>query len=42
VTRLEVHRMKDAIQKIDPNAFFYVQTIKEARGGVIKRIGKKH
>ncbi|OOG70650.1 YitT family protein [Algoriphagus sp. A40] len=42
VTRLEVHRMKDAIQKIDPKAFFYVQTIKEVKGGVIKRVGKKH
>lgn len=42
VTRLEVHRMKQAIQNIDPNAFFYVQTIKEVKGGVIKRVGKKH
>ncbi len=42
VTRLEVHRMKAAIQKIDPKAFFYVQTIKEVKGGVIKRVGKKH
>lgn len=42
VTRLEVHRMKAAIQSIDPKAFFYVQTIKEVRGGVIKRVGKKH
>ncbi len=42
VTRLEVHRMKEAIQKIDPKAFFYVQTIKEVKGGVIKRVGKKH
>lgn len=42
VTRLEVHRMKDAIQKIDPKAFFYVQTIKEVKGGLIKRVGKKH
>ncbi|WP_111668955.1 YitT family protein [Algoriphagus litoralis] len=42
VTRLEVHRIKEAIQHIDPKAFFYVQTIKEVRGGVIKRVGKKH
>lgn len=42
VTRLEVHRMKEAIQEIDPKAFFYVQTIKEVKGGVIKRVGKKH
>lgn len=42
VTRLEVHRMKEAIQQIDPKAFFYVQTIKEVKGGVIKQVGKKH
>jgi uncharacterized membrane-anchored protein YitT (DUF2179 family) len=42
VTRLEVHRIKEAIQEIDPKAFFYVQTIKEVKGGVIKRVGKKH
>ncbi|MGM0943600.1 MAG: YitT family protein [Bacteroidota bacterium] len=42
VTRLEVHRIKLAIQKIDPKAFFYVQTIKEVKGGIIKKVGKKH
>ncbi|TDQ17116.1 uncharacterized membrane-anchored protein YitT (DUF2179 family) [Algoriphagus boseongensis] len=42
VTRLEVHRMKLAIQQIDPKAFFYVQTIKEVKGGIIKQIGSKH
>lgn len=42
VTRLEVHRIKLAIQLIDPKAFFYVQTIKEVKGGIIKQIGSKH
>ncbi|WP_297335878.1 YitT family protein [Algoriphagus sp.] len=42
VTRLEVHRIKLAIQEIDPKAFFYVQTIKEVKGGIIKKVGKKH
>jgi uncharacterized membrane-anchored protein YitT (DUF2179 family) len=42
VTRLEVHRIKLAIQEIDPRAFFYVQTIKEVKGGVVKQIGSKH
>lgn len=42
VTRLEVHRIKEAIQQIDPKAFFYVQTIKEVKGGIIKQVGKKH
>ena len=36
VTRLEMHRIKQAILKLDPNAFLYVQTIKEVKGGVVK------
>jgi uncharacterized membrane-anchored protein YitT (DUF2179 family) len=40
VTRLEIHRMKEAAAEIDPNAFFYVQSIKEVKGGVMrKRVG---
>ena len=42
VTRLEVHRMKNAILEIDPKAFFYIQTIKEVKGGIFKHVGKKH
>ncbi len=42
VTRLEVHRMKNAISLIDPKAFFYIQTIKEVKGGIVKQVGKKH
>ena len=42
VTRLEVHRIKLAVQEIDPTAFFYLQTIKEVKGGQIKHVGKKH
>lgn len=37
VTRLELHRIKEEILKIDPNAFFFVQTIKEVRGGIGKQ-----
>ncbi len=37
VTRLEVLRMKDAILEIDPNAFMFIQSIKEVKGGVIKQ-----
>jgi len=37
VTRLELHRMKLAIHKADPTAFFFVQSIKEVTGGVVKR-----
>lgn len=37
VTRLEIHRIKEAVTEIDPNAFLYVQSIKEVKGGIIKR-----
>ncbi len=39
VTRLEVHRLKQAISAVDPTAFFYVQTIKEVKGGIVKSVG---
>jgi uncharacterized membrane-anchored protein YitT (DUF2179 family) len=41
VTRLEMHRIKQAISDADPTAFFYVHSIKEVTGGVIKKT-KKH
>lgn len=37
VTRLEVHKMKQAISKADPQAFMFVQNINEVKGGVISR-----
>ena len=37
VTRLEVHNIKKTIVKVDPQAFMYVQNIKEVNGGVISR-----
>lgn len=36
VTRLEVHNIQSAIRSIDPKAFIYVQSIKEAAGGILK------
>lgn len=36
VTRLEIHRIRTAIMEQDPNAFIYIQSIKEVTGGVIK------
>lgn len=36
VTRLEIRQIEEAIVKIDPKAFMYVQSIKEASGGVLK------
>lgn len=36
VTRLEVHQIQNAIMGIDSKAFVYVQSIKEAAGGILK------
>jgi uncharacterized membrane-anchored protein YitT (DUF2179 family) len=42
VTRLEVHRLKQAIRKADPNAFFFIQSIKEVKGGLVKKSPHEH
>lgn len=36
VTRLEILNIREQISKIDPEAFMYVNSIKETRGGVVK------
>ncbi|MGB1037075.1 MAG: YitT family protein [Bacteroidia bacterium] len=41
VTRLEIHQLQQALTAVDPTAFFYVQRIKEVKGGVVKSV-KKH
>lgn len=41
ITRLEIHRIKQAVLKIDPYAFFFVQSIKEVKGGFRKETEKK-
>jgi uncharacterized membrane-anchored protein YitT (DUF2179 family) len=40
VTRLEVRRMRNLIHEIDPKAFVFTITIKEAAGGVLKKLGR--
>lgn len=37
ITRLEVRRLKNTVMSIDPKAFVFTNTIKEAAGGVLKR-----
>lgn len=37
VTRLEIHRIKKSVMEIDPEAFLFVNSIKEAKGGILKR-----
>ncbi|MFD1257541.1 YitT family protein [Mucilaginibacter terrae] len=42
VTRLEIRRMRNLIHDIDPKAFVFTSTIKEATGGVLKRRVARH
>lgn len=37
ITRLEVRKLKNVVQRIDPRAFVFTHTIKETAGGVLKR-----
>lgn len=41
-TRLEVRRLKNLILAIDPHAFIFISSVKEAAGGVLKRRGREH
>jgi uncharacterized membrane-anchored protein YitT (DUF2179 family) len=36
ITRLEIKQIQEAVLQIDPKAFIYVQSIKEASGGILK------
>ena len=40
VTRLEIHYLQEAISQTDPKAFFFIQRIKEVKGGVGKHTNK--
>ena len=42
VTRLEIRRLRNMIHHIDPKAFVFISTIKEATGGVLKRRIREH
>jgi uncharacterized membrane-anchored protein YitT (DUF2179 family) len=42
VTRLEIKQIQDALMQIDPKAFIYVQSIKEAAGGILKEKAHAH
>ena len=37
ITRLEMRKLKNLVYDIDPNAFVFANTIKEASGGIIRR-----
>jgi uncharacterized membrane-anchored protein YitT (DUF2179 family) len=40
ITRFELRKLKNLIYEVDPNAFVFANTIKEASGGIISR--KQH
>jgi len=42
VTRLEISRLTNEVEKIDPNAFLVMQSIKDTRGGMVKKRPLKH
>lgn len=37
ITRLEINRLTTEVQKIDPQAFIVMQSIKDTRGGMVKK-----
>lgn len=37
ITRLEMRRIKNLVYRVDPKAFVFANTIKEAGGGILKR-----
>lgn len=42
VTRLELNRLNTEVEKIDPNAFVVMSSIKDTKGGMIKKRPLKH
>lgn len=40
ITRLEVRKLKNLVASIDPKAFVFTHTIREASGGILKKIVK--
>lgn len=40
VTRLEIFAIQEALHKVDPKAFVFIQSIKEVKGGLVKQIRK--
>ena len=42
ITRLEINRLSAEIEQIDPEAFIVMQSVKDTRGGMIKKRAHKH
>lgn len=41
ITRLEINRLTTEVNRLDPNAFLVMQSIKDTRGGMVKKIELK-
>lgn len=42
ITRLEMNKLKTEIERIDPNAFVVMHSVKDTKGGMIKKKPLKH
>jgi uncharacterized membrane-anchored protein YitT (DUF2179 family) len=42
VTRLELNKLTTEIEKIEPNAFVVMNSVKDTKGGMIKKRSLKH
>ncbi len=42
VTRLEISRLRQEVEKIDPNAFIVMQSVNDAHGGMVKKRPLSH
>lgn len=42
ITRLEISRMNTEVEKIDPNAFVVMTSVKDIKGGMVKKRRLKH
>ena len=42
ITRLELNSLKTEIEKIDPNAFVVMSSVKDTKGGMIKKRPLQH
>lgn len=38
VTRLEIYRIREAVTEVDPTAFIFIHSVKEVKGGIVKKI----
>ena len=42
ITRLELNKLKQEVEIIDPNAFLVMNSVKDIKGGMIKKRRHKH